>query len=175
MRYLLIVLLFLTGCSFEEEATKNQAYSQFSSLCNRQDLTICKNGSAVQEEVGSIFDLKVYTYNRFNTESYRYKTDKENYGVADLYVYMSNTREISYGDCEDYAITFVEDNINNGNIGKGEASIIFGETEEGYHVWVSVIKEEERYLFDTYFIFGILQEEAYNAKEYRSMFTLYTY
>jgi len=79
------------------------------------------------------------------------------------------------GVCADSSITFAEDNIVNGNIDKGELSIMFGKNNGIYHSWVVIEKDGKQYLFDTNFRYGKMLDYVYKNYDYSYMFTLYKY
>mgnify|MGYP000085247316 CR=1 FL=1 len=169
--FILSYILFISGCG-----TEDNAHNRFDSMCDRQDLYICGDDVEIQSySNGDIQDLVIYTKDKLNYQEYKYVLDSKLYGVDDYYAYMTYDDGMLYGDCEDYSITFAEDNIVNGNIDKGELSIMFGKNNGIYHSWVIIEKDGKQYLFDTNFRYGKMLGYVYDNYDYSYMFTLYKY
>ena len=179
MRILLMALsLFVSGCDTSDTLSANTAEKQFQSMCDRSELYIC--GDSVDVKIynnSSVYDLIEYANNNLNSYyDYRYTTDMQEYSVDDYYTYMNPKSDwVKYGDCEDYAITFIEDNIINGNIDYGDAEMMFGRTQYGYHMWAIINKDGESYVFDTYNPNGSLKSKAYVDKKYKEVKVIYSF
>ncbi len=151
---LLILSLLLAGCSIEDHYTKNKADKAFDSMCERQTLYICGD------------DVKINHYNTSGVKAlynFEYLADGK-----DIYTYIYSDDEGIYrGDCEDYVITFIEDNIVGGYI--DNAKWVIGEFEGRTHAWAIV----DDNLYDTAFITGIPSEIAYSKFNYKRIGTVY--
>ncbi len=157
MKQILLILsiLILNGCSTEEQATKSNAKSEFQSMCDRYELAICGD------------DVEVLTYDSSTSYGYlwefEYVSDK-----TDSYDYLT---EPYRGDCEDFAITFLENSIRKGAVEDGTAELILGKVDGKYHTWL-IIGDE---LFDTQYRIGIEVDIAYANNEYKRLSSLYRY
>ena len=171
----------LTGCSVVDDIqdyyTEEKAEDAFKELCSREELVICGNEVFISPDSNAtIPDIIENTLEFFNEGvTYLYEDDNVQYG-RDYYAYMYfRDNGIRYGDCEDFTITFLEDNIRNGNIQKGEAEWVIGEYGGETHAWSVITKDEEVYLFDNIFPQGILISKAYTDEPYEEMAVIYRY
>jgi len=156
---LLIMLLFLNGCSLDEYFTKKKARGEFNSMCHRYELIICED------------DVNQLPYDEGNYYAYlfNFKYKKDN---SDSYDYLTPDDEgITRGDCEDFAITFLENSIRNGSVKKGTAELILGKLNGVYHTWLIIDGE----LFDTQYLVGIEIDIAYMDNKYERLSSLYRY
>jgi hypothetical protein len=197
MRFIFIFLtmIFFNGCSLieniDEKASKNIAKKEFINLCNREDLLIC-GSSAKTINLGEYFDIK-YEYSEYIDQNdlrpifsifsyvlenlvgeyYQYKEDTQK---NESYNYMfPDENGQRHGDCEDFVITLLEDNIENGNIQKGEAKWIFGKVNGDYHSWAIIKKNNKEFIFDTYYRIGEKLNVAYNENNYKQLLVLFSY
>lgn len=170
----LFMILLLNGCTviekIEESLSDNNAESEWSSMCHRYDLFVC--GDDIQtrykatvgiEEV-ILFNYGIFEYKKDNSDEYDYLT--------------ADSNSMMYGDCEDFAITFMENNIVEGNLREGEGRIVFGRLKNGdYHMWAIVTKNGTEYIFDTNGHYGDLLQDAYSNEVfgYRELATLYNF
>ena len=127
---LLLAVLFLVGCGEQErEATiEENSFSGFYTLCTNEELYICGDDVPIDDYNGAgLYDLILYSIDNMNT--FEYTPDNFN-----EFIYMNENPK--KGDCEDWALTFIEDNIRNGNL--LSAKLIVGKLGEDYHAWVKV-------------------------------------
>lgn len=98
------------------------------------------------------------------------------------YVYTEDTVEESYdymsgepmrGDCDDYVITLFENLLKNGMLDHGQAKWHFGYYGDTRHAWFLITIEDETFLFDSGYNFGI---PYHNVKSnYQEEFIVYRY
>jgi hypothetical protein len=162
-----------SGCSvekIEEELSNYDAKMKWDTMCNEYKLYICGDDIPLEQKQNpTIEDVISYEWGNFE-----YKKDDKNH-----YDYLGrDPNKLMEGDCEDFAITFTEDNLREGNIKPHEIKIEFGKMgDEDYHVWVIVTKNETEYIFDTLQHYGELFSEAKKEypKGYNVLETLYSY
>jgi predicted transglutaminase-like cysteine proteinase len=111
-----------------------------------------------------------YTLNEIIPSKYVYKSD-----FADSYNYMyPDANGIKYGDCEDYVISFIEDNLQNQNI---NPTVIvmwkYRKVNGDYHAWVEIKGELNTYIFDTYYLYSYPKNKAYIEKNYEELKEIY--
>jgi len=169
---ILAVFLF-SGCSvenIEEDLSGYDAKAEWNIMCNKYELYICGDNIPLDDkENPTIEDIISYKWGNFV-----YKKDDKN-----DYDYLGRDPDkLMEGDCEDFAITFTENNLREGNIKPHEIKIEFGKMDDGgYHVWVIVTKNETEYIFDTLQHDGELFSEAKKdyPEGYKVLETLYSY
>ena len=176
-KYILFLSIFaafyFSGCSvenIEEEFNNYNAKKEWNTMCNKYQLYICGDDIPLgHKENPTIEDVISYNWGNFVYK----KDDKNNYDYLGR-----DPNKLMEGDCEDFAITFTENNLREGNIEPHEIKIEFGKMGDGdYHVWVIVTKNETEYIFDTFQHYGEIfstvkkdYPEGYNVLE-----TLYSY
>ena len=182
--YTFFVLLF-NGCSVtdiiedvDEHYTKEKASKAYGDFCSREALAICNDSVLVEDDtLATMDDIIVYTYDFMRRGvNYTYIYDSLQFGSDEYYFYMTPRDDgIMYGDCEDWTITFIENNIRNGNIQKGEARWVLGFQEETIHAWTIITKNGVEYLFDNRIPHGMLKADAYTRNSYKEIKTIYSY
>lgn len=167
------LVLNINGCSVDEiteDFSDINAEKEWMVMCNQYTLFVCgdnvslKDKPAVDIEEVISYDYGINVYKEDDTDHYDYLG--------------SGVNTVLEGDCEDFAITFVENNLREGNIKPGEVKILFGRLKSGsYHVWAVVKKNGEEHIFDTNGYYGEPLEEAYANMEleYRELKILYRY
>ena len=170
---LLISLLFLQGCGVEDYFDGTDSVSKFNDMCSRSALYIC-DYNVTKVDTKNVGIEAIYDY----IDNYLLYDDTfvPTLDNGDKFNYLIPGEDgVRRGDCEDFAITILEDNIVNGNIAKGEAKLVKGYLNGSGHVWLELIKEGTVYIFDTNNYLGNTKEDAFFASQYRHIRTLYSY
>jgi len=127
VKYLILTALLLVGCG-SEQTVQQTSTKAFNDMCQREELFICGDDIPKDDYNGAnIYDLMLYSYDEM--DQYTYVSEDVN-----SYDYMQPG--IRGGDCDDFAITFMEDNIINGNL--KAAQLVVGWYINGWHMWVQV-------------------------------------
>lgn len=160
----ILLTLTLSGCQLEDYFTKKQAKEEFKSLCDRYTLAMCSELVIPEYNNADMYEVRAVSYDIH----FEYESDN-----GDKYDYLESAPH--RGDCEDWTITFIENNLRLGNFKKGQVKWVFGTQDGSYHAWTLVIFEDEEYLFDNGYQRGTNKEKAYEERNYKSMFTLFSY
>lgn len=165
-KILLAITLALTlnGCDIETFFKKIHVKEEFKSLCNRYELAICGEKKIPEYNNADIYEVEAVSYDII----FEYVREKD-----DKYDYMESAPH--RGDCEDWTITFIENNLRLGNFDRGEVKWISGKLNGNGHAWTLVTKNGKTILFDNGYTYGIPKDVAYNERGYNQMITVYSY
>ena len=162
-----LCLFFVVGCSVQKEYTQASAQSDMESLCNRYELAMCGD-IEIPEYTGAVLEEIIEV-----SESYAfvYKADEEN-----RFDYLEG--DIREGDCEDFAITFIEENLRIGNFKKGSVRMVVGKegSERLLHMWAEITLGDVVFVVDTIYSKGIEAEDAYSGPfKYKKLYDVWRY
>lgn len=164
IQILLVSMFMLSGCSLEQWLEKEHAEKEFKSMCNRYDLAICGDIDIVETDQTNSDGI----YSVIHEMQYRYKKDD-----GDTFDYLEDKPAL--GDCEDYVITLIENNLRECNLKKNSTRWVFGTVDGTKHSWALIEIDGDTYLFDSSYIGGIKKEYAYNFHVFDEWFTIYSY
>ena len=162
----LTLIFILNGCALETFIEKQVAKHELKDLCdNSSNLAICWERKIPDYNGAQFDDLSALN----NSTIFEYEAD----GILEDYDYL--TGPIHKGDCDDWVVTFIEDNLRAGNLQRNSVEWIFGEYKNEGHSWVLVTINNETYLFDNMKTRGIEFTIAYSKLNYKEKFIVYKY
>jgi len=157
----LLISLLLNGCSIVNYFEKQHALKEFNKMCDINTLYICNDIKIEYAKNNIHYDLKQFSLDN----TYIYVPDKK-----DKYTYMQGNP--LQGDCEDWSVTFIENNFRNGYLQQDTVELIFGKHKGNAHIWTLITIDNVIWLFDNNKPHSILMELAYNKQGYREHFII---
>lgn len=161
-----VAIFALTGCGGGGDSFNSA--SKWNAMCSNQELLVCGDNLPISNSAYEIERPSGW---------WRIEDDPD-----DIYKYSElqedNTR---HGDCEDFVITLIEDNLRSGVLqaGDGDAEIILGKAPNGTgHAWAIIKKENEygeivEFFYDIGYKTGIEYEKLKKQYNFEAEVTLY--
>ena len=160
----ILTIFAMNGCTIVDYFEEKYSEKEFKSLCNRYELAICNEVTIPNYNNADEYEIKAVVYD----SPFEYKKDD-----GEQYDYLSG--DILKGDCEDWTITFIENNLRLGNFKRGQVEWIYGELNGIGHAWTIVQINEEDILFDNGYTFGVKLDKAYGELGYKEKHIIYNY
>jgi len=157
---LIPLLLIFTACSIETLPERS-----FNTLCAQDSkLVICNEREVPEYTYTSMTLISIQS----NLTPFIYTKDK-----GETYSYM--TGETYHGDCEDWVITFIENNLREGYLPKNSTQWMIGYKNKIGHAWALITLNNITILFDTFNPYGVEVTYAYQNLGYAEVFAIYKY
>ena len=176
---LLVLILFIVGCDqideIKENASTSKSYKGLKKLCKNDPKLVVCTSNIKRDYLGSSID-DIFYYMKDESKDgfgiYRPKDDINN----EFFYMKRDENQYRYGDCEDYAISFIEDLVNKGLIENNSIQWMFGTVNGDYHAWIILSKNGKKYIFDTFkYHYGEELSIAYSEDKYLEIETMITY
>ena len=146
MKNILLLILFIPfflGCDSQNDVI----YKGYNNMCDRQPSSL---SCSQHEDTGRIPSYSdVHALRLEALTNFRYVSDQSQYGVEDYWTDGITTSTITYGDCEDIAITFASQLMLDG-VKPSAIRLVMSGDEGGVKHAYTIVKLDDGTIYNFY-------------------------